>query len=142
MHRQRDSLNGTKFEINLVQVVSYESVKFFKSIGRSILKLESRNQNVDGQMHRQMEFGPQYVTFKISYAKFQVKLSMDKHSTYNIGQIGGCLIKICKILIILQIFYHNLRFSHRGNFSMEFAPQYLTFNMSYKMFLVKLSIDE
>ena len=70
-------------------------------------------------MHRQMEFGPQYVTFKKSYAKFPVKLSMDDsthnneqfggcplvdHSTHNNEQFGGCLIKIKQILNILQGF--------------------------------------
>ena len=107
MHKQRDSLTGTKSEINLVQVVSYESVKTFKLIGRSIFKLESGKQNVDGQMHRQMEFGPQHVPFKKSCAKFPVKFYVhiiEEHSTHNIGQIGGYLIKICNILIILQVF--------------------------------------
>ena len=54
MHGQRESLTPTKLKINLVQLVSYECVKTFKSINISIFKLEFGNQNADGQMHRQI----------------------------------------------------------------------------------------
>ena len=30
-----------------------------------------------------MNFGPQYLTFKIAYAKFPVKLFIDEHSTHT-----------------------------------------------------------
>ena len=51
-----------------------------------------------------MEFAPQYLTFKISYTKFPVKLSIAEHSTHNNGQFGGYLVKIKQILSIFQGF--------------------------------------
>ena len=36
-----------------------------------------------------MEFAPQYLTFNLSYTKFPIKLSKDRHSTQNNEQCGG-----------------------------------------------------
>ena len=43
---------------------------------------------------------PQYLTFKIYYAIFLVKLSTNKYSTLYNEQFGGDLFKISQILII------------------------------------------
>ena len=47
---------------------------------------------------------PQYLTFKISYVKFSICLSINKHFTHKNGQFGVCLIKIKQILRNLQVF--------------------------------------
>ena len=51
-----------------------------------------------------MDIGVQYLTFSIFCAKFQDKLSIDEHLTYNNEQFGGCLIKIKQVLNILPGF--------------------------------------
>ena len=51
-----------------------------------------------------MDFVPEFLTFKISYAEFPVILFIHDHSTYDNKQFGGCLIKIKQILSILQRF--------------------------------------
>ena len=47
---------------------------------------------------------PQYLTFRLSYVKFPICLSINEHSTHNNGQFDGCLIKIKLILRNLQGF--------------------------------------
>ena len=44
----------------------------------------------------------QYFTFKTSYIKLAVNLSIDKYCTHNNEQFGGCFTKIKQILRILQ----------------------------------------
>ena len=46
----------------------------------------------------------EYLTFKVSYAKFSVMLHINEHSPHNYEQFGGFLIKIKQILSILQVF--------------------------------------
>ena len=47
-----------------------------------------------------VDFVPEFLTFNISFAKFPVFLSMDKHSTHNNEEFGGCLIKIYQIHVL------------------------------------------
>ena len=44
-----------------------------------------------------VDYVNEYLTCKISYERFPVILSMDDHSTHNIIQFGGCLIKIYQL---------------------------------------------
>ena len=46
----------------------------------------------------------EYLTFKLSYSKFQVYLSIYEYTPHNNEQFGSCLIKIKQILSILQGF--------------------------------------
>ena len=41
-----------------------------------------------------MEFAPQYPTYKVSYRKSPVKLSIDENATHNREQFGGYIFKI------------------------------------------------
>ena len=47
-----------------------------------------------------VEFAPHYFIFKVSFTKFPVKLSIDRHSIHTNEQFGGCLIKRKQILSI------------------------------------------
>ena len=51
-----------------------------------------------------MDLAHEYLTFKLSYAKFPVMLPINEYSPHNNEQFGGCLIKIKQILSILQGF--------------------------------------
>ena len=51
-----------------------------------------------------MELLLEYITFKVSYAKFPVMLHINEYFTHYNEEIGGFLIKIKQILSILQVF--------------------------------------
>ena len=51
-----------------------------------------------------VDFFHEYLTFKLSYAKFPVMLPIKEYSSHNNEQFGGGLIKIKQILSILQGF--------------------------------------
>ena len=50
-----------------------------------------------------MDVAVKFLNFKIYYAYFVDYVAIDKHSTHNKVQLGGCLIKITQILSILQL---------------------------------------
>ena len=68
----------------------------------------------------------EYLTFKVSYAKFSVMLPINEHSSHYYEQFGGCSIKIKQILSILQGFKQGIGFPSVfqvfGDFFPGFSP--------------------
>ena len=82
----------------------------------------------------------EYLTFKISYAKFPIILPIIESSPHNNKQFDGCLIKIKPILSILTKYFNKVLdvpvFFNWAIFYVDFVPQYLTFKISYAKYSV------
>ena len=77
---------------------------------------------------------PQYITFRISYDRFPVSLFINKYTTYNNEQFGGCIIKIKHFLkhftgILTKSLISQCSLIGRF-FYIDLVPQYLTLKIS------------